>query len=262
MNNNIKFLIIGILTFLNSCCCEITEPEYTTSATIYLINETNVIVESETNLELVIHPGDTVIYNETFTSNYKEMPSLNDYDPFPTYYIFFYRDGNNKCETGLRHLENYENGKEIEPLVFELTFRFTEERRAGAELCKLRPPTRVDFVFDNQTDNTVKFETYDEDFSSFIEIIISPQSTSDILSYNYFDAGKNPDIESCCQLFLERLGPSQGRLYEINGDLCVRHQGELSDLILNYNAEAISAWHFRYTYTFTDKDFVNAERCE
>ena len=141
MNNSIKFLIIGILTFLNSCCCEITERLYTTSATIYLINETNVIVESGTGLGYVIHPGDTVIHNETYTDTYGEIPTINNYQPFQgRYHTLVYResDGEKKCEIGLRDLENYENRKEIEPFVYELTFKFTEEKRAEANLCKFK----------------------------------------------------------------------------------------------------------------------------
>ena len=47
--------------------------------------------------------------------------------------VFKYDD--DTCEEKIRGLEFYENPKEIAPLVFEFTFRFTEEKKAEAKAC-------------------------------------------------------------------------------------------------------------------------------
>ena len=135
--NNIKIVVLSVilLTCLNACT--ITEPQYTTSATIYLINETNVVVKSDTSLDYVIQPGDTLIHTESYTSVYKNKPSINNYDPFATNNSLFIYDNNSECELGLSNIENYENRKEVAPLEFEFTFRFTEEKRQNAEPCNL-----------------------------------------------------------------------------------------------------------------------------
>ena len=137
--NNIKILIISIsMVLLNACTLYITEPLYTTSATIYLINETDVIVRSSESFGYEIQPGDTLIHTESYTSIYKNRPSIDNYNPFPPASILFiYGNNNSQCEYGLRRIENYENRSEISPLEFEFTFRFTEEKRANSTPCGL-----------------------------------------------------------------------------------------------------------------------------
>ncbi|MFK7747089.1 MAG: hypothetical protein AB8B65_01730 [Kordia sp.] len=134
--NNIKISIISISIVLFSACTQ-TETEYTTSATIYLINETNVVVKSDDVLGYVIQPKDTLIHTESYTSEYNNKPSIDNYDPFPPAgNIFIYGD-NSQCERGIDKIENYENRREISELEFEFTFRFTEEKRENAEPCNL-----------------------------------------------------------------------------------------------------------------------------
>ena len=111
---------------------------YKTSATIYLINETSSVVKSDGILGYIIQPGDTLIHTESLTSEYSEKPSINNYDPFADSAgsrIFIYGD-NSQCEHGLLRIENYEDRKEISPLEFEFTFRFTDEKRANAIPCE------------------------------------------------------------------------------------------------------------------------------
>lgn len=133
--NNLKLLITSISMVLLNACTQQTETEYTTSATIYLINETDVVVKSSTSFGYVIQPGDTLIHTESYTSEYNNKPSIDNYDPFPPASIVFIYVNNSQCEYGLRKIENYENRKEISPLEFEFTFRFTEEKRQNSEPC-------------------------------------------------------------------------------------------------------------------------------
>lgn len=129
------FACFTVATFFLSCDCNDCDSRlYTTSATIYLINETSEVVKSGSAFNYVIQPGDTLVHKESFTTQYSNKPTAKTYEPFPTFYLFYYGDGT-KCEIGLTDIENYENVKEVESLVFELTFRFTEERKANAETC-------------------------------------------------------------------------------------------------------------------------------
>jgi len=126
--NNIKILIISISIILLNACTQ-TETQYTTSATIYLINETDVVVKSDASLGYVIQPGDTLIHTESYTSEYNNKPSIDNYDPFPPAgNIFIYGD-NSQCERGLDRIENYENRKEISEFDFEFTFRFYRRKK-------------------------------------------------------------------------------------------------------------------------------------
>ena len=129
-------VIAGLLT---GCCgtggCDTL---YKTSATIYLVNETSGVVKSySSTFDYEIQPGQTVVHKESFTHEYSKKPTTETYSPFGTDYLFFYDES--KCENGLRDIENYEKRKEVSPLVFEFTFRFTKEKKAKAETCKNHP---------------------------------------------------------------------------------------------------------------------------
>lgn len=132
--NSIFKLIIVISLCISGCGKSTDHRLYTTKATIFLVNETNVVVKSDSPFDYVIQPGETLVHSETYSNEYSNKPTEDSYQPFPHSYLFFYGDGTN-CEIGLTDIENYENRKEVEPLVFELTFRFTEERKANAEPC-------------------------------------------------------------------------------------------------------------------------------
>jgi len=135
MNNKLTFAI-GILIICFGCDIQDRGNLYKTSATIYLINESSSVVKSiDSSLGYEIQPGETVIHKETSEGEESKRPTINSYQPFSTGpYLFFYID-NSKCETGLRHIENYVNRKEISDLTFELTFRFTDLKMNNAESC-------------------------------------------------------------------------------------------------------------------------------
>ena len=124
-------VIAGLFT---GCCwgqgCDIRI--YDTSATIYLINETSGVVKSSRTFGYEIQPGQTVVHKEEYKNGeFTEKPTTENYSPFySTRYLFFYDES--KCETGLLNTKNYEKRKEISSLVFECTFRFTEERKGKA----------------------------------------------------------------------------------------------------------------------------------
>ena len=126
-------MIAGLLT---GCCwgqgCD--SKLYKISATVYLVNETSGVVKSYARtFDYEIQPGQTVVHKEEHTSEYSEKPTAETFTPFGTDYLFLY--SRSKCESGLFDIENYETCKEVSPLVFEYTFRFTEERKAKAETC-------------------------------------------------------------------------------------------------------------------------------
>ena len=139
--NKVKLFILvtAIAGLLTSCCgtggCDTL---YKTSATIYLVNETSGIVKSSRTFRYEIQPGQTLVHKESYTVESTKKPTAETYIPFAATTsfdaLFFY--DKSKCEKGLRDRENYENRKEVSPLVFELTFRFTEEKKAKAETCK------------------------------------------------------------------------------------------------------------------------------
>jgi hypothetical protein len=137
--NKIQFLATCILIICFSCDTQDKGTVFTTSTTIFLINETNVVVKSDDTLGYIIQPGDTLIRFETFTNEYSERPNINNYDPFSVVEgsrVFIY-DNNSECEFGLNDINNYEERKEINPLIFEFTFRFTEEKKANSSPCNL-----------------------------------------------------------------------------------------------------------------------------
>jgi hypothetical protein len=137
--NKIKFLAIYILLICFSCGTQDKGTVFTTSATIFLINETDVVVKSDDILGYIIQPGDTLIRTETLTNDFSEKPNINNYDPLAVVEgsrVFIYGN-NSECEFGLTDIKNYEDRKEINPLVFEFTFRFTEEKKANSSPCNL-----------------------------------------------------------------------------------------------------------------------------
>ena len=143
MNKVKLFILVTVIGGLLTSCCLCEDccnglREYETSATIYLVNETSGVVKSSRTFDYEIQPGQTVVHKEAYTGEHTEKPTTENYRPFySTRYLFFYDES--KCETGLRDIENYENRKEVSPLVFEFTFRFTEEKKAKAKTYKNHP---------------------------------------------------------------------------------------------------------------------------
>ncbi len=133
--NKIKIIILILLSITYSGCstdCCI----YKTTAKIYLINESSSVVKSSDSrcFDYEIQPGETIIHEESFENEYSSKPSIENYQPFPTCYLFYYL-ANSKCETTLTDLNSYEDVKEISDLNFELTFRFTDEKMNLAQPC-------------------------------------------------------------------------------------------------------------------------------
>ena len=146
--NKIFLASYWITIFLFSCGKQIEEFK-TIDVTFYYINETNDTVtisgfcgfDEFKNLQsqsIDILSGDTLILHQkervyTIPPN----PSVEN--------ITLYTGGdckavynNEKCSGILDDFGNilhYEDRKEISPLVFEFTFRFTEEKKATAEPC-------------------------------------------------------------------------------------------------------------------------------
>lgn len=137
MKNKLKILTFSIFFLCVNCVTVDGGTLFTTSATILLVNETDVVVKSDDLLGYVIQPGDTLVHKESHTNEYSKRPSINNYDPFAVVdgsNVFIYGD-NLSCEIGLTDINNYENRKEVKPLEFEFTFRFTEEKKASGVPC-------------------------------------------------------------------------------------------------------------------------------
>ena len=132
-----KKLIFAFCTAMLCFGCEIQDGKkmFSASATIYLKNETSSVIRSESGLGYEIQSGEIVVHKESETMSLKR-PTVDTYQPFSGEYVFYYID-ESKCEVGLTDIENYENRKEVSPLHFELTFRFTEEKKANAEPCTI-----------------------------------------------------------------------------------------------------------------------------
>mgnify|MGYP000046827434 FL=1 len=137
--NKIKYLI-ALLVLCSSCGEKLIEEIFHTKATIYLINESSVIVKSDNTLNYTLHPGERIIHKESNSLD-GDRPNINQY--FLSFLqknnTFTYNDDNSKCEKRIYDILSYENRKELakvgDTLIFEFTFRFTEEKKAQAEPC-------------------------------------------------------------------------------------------------------------------------------
>ncbi len=140
MNDFLRILsVLTIFVFLVSCECEDCKENgnYKVKVTINYINETAGNVLSFEGCNKDISSGNTLTFLVEETVGSK--PNINN---FPvsifTNCNMMYEDGSGlKCEDGINSIQNYEDRKEVEPLVFEFTFRFTEERKNKAEPCNL-----------------------------------------------------------------------------------------------------------------------------
>jgi len=146
--NNLKTTSIFIVffNFLISCnllCddCGGGNGNYPIQATIYFINETSNKIKSTEGCKRDINP------NETISFTIKDfLGGKTNVNNFPVS-IFnncstAYKDGDIlKCEYGISNIVNYENKRELEKkgdtLVFEFTFRFTNEKMSRATPCEL-----------------------------------------------------------------------------------------------------------------------------
>ena len=124
------------LTSCNSCQgCDLRR--YPIKATFYYVNQTSESIWSEEGCGFYINPADTLIYVEDEIFELQLRPSVDIYPlRFSTNNcIMTYDEEGKLCEYGIKDILNYENRKEVEDLIFEFTFRFTEEKKAVAEEC-------------------------------------------------------------------------------------------------------------------------------
>ena len=73
---------------------------------------------------------------EFYGTRKSDIPKIESINYINVSCSFFYSKTHN-CEKGIRDIKKYENRKEVNPLVFEFTFRFTEEKRKNSEPCNL-----------------------------------------------------------------------------------------------------------------------------
>ena len=136
-----NFSIIGIsflIVFFTSACSKEVDYEWATTSEITFINETTstIFVKGDSCEISNILPNSSLIYQNI---QYHPGSSLNDKPNINNFKIFipcsFFYGNTEKCEPGVQDIENYEDKKEPRSLKFELTFRFTEERKVAAEPC-------------------------------------------------------------------------------------------------------------------------------
>lgn len=124
----------SIISLFIGCDCEdcgVKNGNYQTKAIIKFINETSNLVVSEVGCERDVEPNGILIFE--FNERLGTKPDVNNFPVSVFYCEMMYKDGDVfRCERGI---ENYEDRKEVSPLVFEYTFRFTEEKKAQAEPC-------------------------------------------------------------------------------------------------------------------------------
>jgi hypothetical protein len=125
----------------------------------------------------------------------------------------------------------------------------------------------MDLLYVNETDNSVSFNIRVANSLTSTEVILSAHSNSEVYSYDLDGADKVTSPDSCCQEFLIDVFGARGlegnsQSFVVNDTACFIHLDEKSMLISNYSSERIADRHFRYTYTFTENDFLNTMRCD
>jgi hypothetical protein len=125
----------------------------------------------------------------------------------------------------------------------------------------------MDLLYINETDNSVSLNIREANSSTNTEVILGADSKSEVYSYELDGADKSVSPDTCCQEFLidvfgARSLEGNSQSFQVNDTVCFVHLDEKSVLISNYSSEIIANRHFRYTYTFTENDFLNAMPCE
>ena len=139
MNRVESFFLWFIIMLLSSCSCDDCDLRlYPTKATFYYINQTTEPIWSEEGCGFYINSMDTLVYEEDEVFEVTTKPGV---DAYPLRFstnncIMTYDEAGTRCEYGIKDITNYENRKEVEDLVFEFTFRFTEERFQNAVECE------------------------------------------------------------------------------------------------------------------------------
>ncbi|MEO9870368.1 MAG: hypothetical protein ABJQ69_03635 [Ekhidna sp.] len=134
-------LTIGLLTLCIVACGQVElENEFNLNVIGIFINETSepMIGGCVNPQDSIILPNDTLIWDQmgvNVQTNGDLTP--DNFDPSIFWRCpFEYVDGDSRlCDDLMKDINNYENRKETKEGVFELTFRFTEERKANATSC-------------------------------------------------------------------------------------------------------------------------------
>ena len=132
--------LIGLIFLLAEISCDCQgckgDGHFTVKATVYYINETADSILLVQGCYTDIAPNDSLVF--LIDEAIGNIPNVDDF-PIGAFTIICpmgYKEGDKfLCERGIEDISNYENRKEVEDLVFEFTFRFTEERKAVAEEC-------------------------------------------------------------------------------------------------------------------------------
>ena len=116
---------------------------------------------------------------------------------------------------------------------------------------------KCNFVYINQTDHTLMF--HDRNYP-YMHVIL-PQSSSNFIEYG--DGEKETRSHEIYQNVLNYrlLYGNKSAIVSIDDTLCVEFYESGFALISNYQYELLSDRNVKYTYTFTDADFVDAKSC-
>lgn len=115
---------------------------------------------------------------------------------------------------------------------------------------------KTDFVFINETDKNISFEIR-EKTTTKMDLNLEAKSTSKTYTINSDGGFENPTPDNCCQGVLQSflVGSDQKSIViKKNDTLCIMVEPAIID---NYKSEIISDRHYKYTFTFTDKNVKN-----
>ena len=119
---------------------------------------------------------------------------------------------------------------------------------------------KYEFFYINLTDYTLifKINAYNQ---NIIEIL--PQSTNNVLKFNY-EGGEETPSKEAGQMILNKLfrdGKYLSSIVFIDETSCVEFFESGIVKISNYQYEILQKRHVKYTYTFTHADFADVNPC-
>ena len=138
MNKIVTIVGLTMVFYLFGSCGEFSDctgnGNFKIKATINYVNETSSNIKA-IECDRVIAPGATFKLEIEDVLGVK--PNINNFPVsiFPDCRMAYTDTNNLKCEDGIRNIANYINRKEISPLVFEFTFKFTEQKKSLANIC-------------------------------------------------------------------------------------------------------------------------------
>ncbi len=133
--------------------------------------------------------------------------------------------------------------------------------------CRKEYTVQVDFIYINETPYGVSYNYIALDNSDTINLFKLEAETQKIIVVGG-DGGadKNPNIETCCEGYLDDLQGHGFAILVIFDDLkCITYEegeGPTTTNILNgYEKRVVAERHFEFTYRFTEEQFNDAELC-